>query len=81
MNLSGNEFKDPVTGTGRRIDFVVTKDNQIVDSIEVTSYTADKTAQIAKENRIIEAGGCYIKDNHGTLIPLKPNMTRVERVA
>ena len=58
---NGKKAIDPETGTGRRVDFVVDKDGNIVDSIEVTSKTADKTAQIAKETRIRENGGNYVK--------------------
>jgi hypothetical protein len=53
---SGKKVIDPETGTGRRIDFVVDKNGKVVDSIEVTSPTADKTAQIAKEMRIRQNG-------------------------
>ncbi len=60
-NAEGNIVKDPVTGEARRIDFVVNKDGKIVKSIEVTSKTAPKEAQLAKEERIREAGGNYIK--------------------
>ena len=55
----GNIVKDEKTGEARRIDFVVTKDGKAVDSIEVTSKTADKTEQLAKEERIRKNGGNY----------------------
>ena len=77
----GNIVKDPVTGKARRIDFVVIKDGKVVDSIEVTSKTADKTEQTAKENRIREAGGNYIYDRDSDrLIKIPDNVhTRIER--
>ena len=76
----GNIVKDSVSGNARRIDFVVIKNGEVVDSIEVTSTTADKTAQTAKENRIREAGGTYIKSSDGTLVRLPENVsTRIER--
>lgn len=76
----GNIVKDEQTGEARRIDFVVTKDGKVVDSIEVTSQTADKTEQLAKENRIRENGGNYIKDSNGNLIEIpKDVQTRIER--
>lgn len=76
----GNIVKDPVTGEARRIDIVVVKDGKAVDSIEVTSKTADKSAQSAKEERIREAGGNYIKDNNGKLVEIpKEVRTRIER--
>ncbi len=76
----GKIVKDPETGTARRIDFVVVKDGQVVDSIEVTSETADKTEQTAKENRIREAGGNYIKTADGSLANFPENIyTQIER--
>ena len=76
----GNVVKDEKTGEARRIDFIVIKDGKVVDSVEVTSKTADKVGQTAKEYRIREAGGNYIKDNDGNLVKM-PNYveTRIER--
>jgi hypothetical protein len=77
---NGNIVKDPTTGEARRIDFVVVKDGKVVDSVEVTSKTADKTKQLAKEDRIKDAGGNYIQDSNGNLIKIPSNVnTRVER--
>lgn len=77
---NGKIVKDPVTGEGRRLDFVVTKDGKIVDSVEVTSKTADKTEQSAKEERIRANGGNYIKDSDGNLIRMSDDVhTRIER--
>lgn len=79
-NKEGKIVLDSKTGEGRRIDFVVVKDNKVVDSVEVTSKTADKTLQSAKENRIREAGGNYIRDYNGNLAQIPPNVhTRIER--
>lgn len=76
----GNVVKDPVTGEARRIDFAVVKDGKVVDSVEVTSKTADKSAQSAKEERIREAGGNYIRDNNGNLVEIPTEVrTRIER--
>ena len=61
-DAEGHVVKDPETGEARRVDFAVTKDGEVVKSVEVTSETADKTVQLAKEARIREAGGNYIKD-------------------
>ena len=47
----GNIVKDPETNSARRIDFVVVKDGKVVDSVEVTSKTASKEEQSAKEDR------------------------------
>ena len=68
----GNIVKDPVSGESRRVDFVVIKDGKVIKSVEVTSETADKSAQIAKEDRIREAGGDYVLDRStGELVPFK----------
>lgn len=76
----GKIVVDPISGERRRIDFVVTKDGKAVDSIEVTSMTADKEIQTSKESRIREAGGNYIKDpTTGELVSVKDISTRIER--
>ncbi|EBK2060125.1 hypothetical protein AAL85_25410, partial [Salmonella enterica subsp. enterica serovar Typhi] len=54
--------KDVETGEARRVDFVVVKDGEVVRSIEVTSETASKDAQLAKEGRIREQGGEWIRN-------------------
>lgn len=63
----GNIVKDPETGEARRIDFVVVQDGKVVESVEVTSKTAPKETQCAKEERIRENGGNYIKLPDGSL--------------
>lgn len=79
-DAEGNIVKDPETGKARRIDFVVVKGGKVLDSIEVTSKTADKSDQLAKENRVRESGGNYVRDNNGNLIKIPSNIqTRVER--
>ncbi len=69
----GKIIRDPITNEARRIDFIVTKGNKVIKSIEVTSELADKTAQIRKTERILvqakELGGAFIKDfNTGELL-------------
>lgn len=79
-NIEGNIVHDPITGEARRIDFVVVKDGAVVDSIEVTSETADKTWQTAKEERIREAGGIYVKTSDGNLAKYPDDLyTTIER--
>lgn len=76
----GNIVKDTVTGEARRVDFMVVKDGKVVDSIEVTSKTADKSEQLAKEERIRDNGGNYIRDNNGNLVEIPSTVhTRIER--
>lgn len=53
---------DDVTGSRRRVDFVVIKDGQVIGVYEVTSPTADKSDQEAKERRIRNKGGTNIKE-------------------
>jgi hypothetical protein len=82
-DADGNIAKDPVTGEARRLDFVVTdKDGSVIDSFEVTSETADKTEQSAKEFRIRNNGGEYIKVPDGNLVHFPSNIeTTIERRA
>lgn len=78
---SGKKVIDPETGTGRRIDFVVDKNGKIVDSIEVTSNTADKAAQIAKEMRIRENGGNYVRLSDKSIVEIPSDLvTRIFRL-
>jgi len=83
-DAEGHVVKDPETGEARRIDFAVINENgEVVKSAEVTSETADKTAQMAKEERIREVGGNYIKDHRtGEIVPFRPGVqTEIERRA
>ena len=77
----GNVVKDPETGEARRLDFTIFKDGKVVKIIEVTSETAPKDAQIAKEDRIRNAGGNFIKDRDtGQLVEIpKDTQTEVRR--
>lgn len=76
----GNPVVDEQTGQKRRVDFVVVKDGKVVDMIEVTSKTAPKREQLAKEYRIRDNGGNYIKDSDGNIYRIPDNVeTRVER--
>lgn len=65
-DANGLPIKDIKTGEARRIDFIITDGKKVIESIEVTSPTADKILQIDKERRILEQawdmGGAFIKD-------------------
>ena len=75
-DATGRKVKDPLTDTGRRIDHVVIEEQTVVRSVETTSPTADKAAQIAKENRIRAAGGNYVRDRRtGQLVPITEAVT------
>ena len=80
---TGKITVDPNTGESRRVDFEIIKDGEVVKSVEVTSETADKTAQLAKEERIRNAGGDYIVDRRtGELVRFAPDVqTEVVRRA
>jgi len=69
-NDKGEIVKDPESKQGRRVDFMVEKDEKIIKSIEVTSKTAPKDIQMAKEQRIRDAGGNYIKTSDNRLLKL-----------
>lgn len=72
----GNIVRDPVTGEARRVDFVVIEDGKVIKSYEVTSLTAPKEDQMAKENRLREIGGDYMKDGvTGKLLQFDDNVT------
>lgn len=82
---AGNIIRDVVTKEGRRIDFVVKEGDRIIKSIEVTSETASKVAQVAKEQRILqqalETGGAFIKDTSGELLKFPADlMTEIVRL-
>ena len=80
-DIDGNIVKDNQTNESRRIDFIVTKDNVAVISIEVTSKTAPKELQSAKEERIRANGGNFVKDREtGKLVNIPENIkTEVRR--
>lgn len=79
---NGSVVRDLVSGEHRRLDFVVIHDNKIIKSVEVTSMNANKTEQLAKEDRIREAGGNFVIDKStGNLIAFAPNVkTEVVRL-
>lgn len=65
-DAEGKIVKDEATGKGRCIDFVIKgKDAEgrvIGKPREITSRIASKVEQLAKERRIIDAGGKYVRD-------------------
>ena len=72
----GNIIKDELSGEARRVDIMVEKDGMISKSYEITSETAPKDLQIAKEERIRQNGGNFILDRDtGKLIELPKNVT------
>lgn len=70
-------------GTGRRVDFVILGDDgKAKYLIEVTSKTANKTAQEAKETFIRANGGDFIKKpgRNGDLIDISNAESRTIRI-
>jgi hypothetical protein len=61
-DANGRKLIDPITGSGRRIDLAVVKNAQVQQLAEVTSETADKVQQIAKEARIRQLGDVFIRN-------------------
>ena len=79
---------DPVTRSGRRVDYSLFSDNKLVKRFEVTSQTADKRGQLAKERRIFDrrangslrTGGIYARDRRTEkLVPVTPGQSAVMR--
>jgi hypothetical protein len=68
----GRRLIDPVTGQARRVDSIVIENGQVVASREFTSQTADKSLQVAKEDRIRDLpGGVFVRDRTtGSLLSL-----------
>ena len=78
-NAEGKSVKDPVTGERRRVDTVVIEKGKGT-AYEVTSPSADKRDQLAKEGRIRAEGGTYVKDRStGKLVPVS-DISTVERI-
>lgn len=73
-DANGNPIIDTVTNQARRIDFVVTKGEKAIESVEVTSKTANKAAQIAKEARIRDTGKVFVKNSKGELVELAKDL-------
>ena len=76
----GKRAVDPLTGEGRRLDFVVIEDGRVVDIVETTSQRALKDVQSRKEQRIRTASDVYIRDRQGKcLISVCDIETRFDR--
>src|SRR5262249_25123306 len=77
---NGERAVDSLTGEARRVDFAIIKKAKEIDMDKPKSTTANKAAQIAKENRIREAGGTFIRDRATReLIDISGVKTRISR--
>jgi RHS repeat-associated protein len=75
-DAEGRVVRDPKTGEGRRIDHVVIKEKKVIRSVETTSLTADKAEQTAKEGRVREAGGTFVRDKETReIVPVPEEVT------
>ena len=83
LDARGNKVVDPVTGTGRRLDFVVLDESGNARYLpEVTSRNqalqGGKRPQLEKERRVQEAGGVFVRDPQtGRLIDISNAQTRI----
>lgn len=83
LDKNGSMQRDPLSPhTCRRVDIVVAdSENNPIRSIEVTSVSASKEEQTAKESRIRDAGGTFVRDpDTGQLIDLSKTPTEILRI-
>lgn len=88
-NRNGTKARDPITGKGRRIDFVLFSRGTAVKRFEVTSQRANKKAQVAREQRILgqrrngqrRTGPVYVRDRKtGKLVPVDKRPSEIMRL-
>jgi RHS repeat-associated protein len=79
--ITGKRMRDPTTKEYRRLDIVVIDKNRhsVTRAIEVTSMTAPKAEQIAKERRIRNRGGQCIRDRETGTLKRVPRVSTVVR--
>jgi RHS repeat-associated protein len=72
-DAEGKKVIDPLTGEGRRVDHaVIDREANTAKTYETTGQNVDKTQQLAKEQRIRDAGGTYIRDKQTRqLVPVE----------
>ncbi|MEQ1718286.1 MAG: hypothetical protein ABL907_20275, partial [Hyphomicrobium sp.] len=89
LNRNGRRARDPKTGKGRRVDFVLFSREGYTRRYEVTSQNADKRAQLAREQRILiqrrngarRTGPVYVRDRStGSLVPVRSESSTVMRL-
>jgi hypothetical protein len=89
LNRNGTKARDPRSGKGRRIDFVLFSRGSAAKRYEITSQFADKKAQIARELRILNlrkngqrrTGPVYVRDRKtGKLVPIDKRPSEVMRL-
>jgi hypothetical protein len=80
-DANGKIVRDPLSNTGRRIDYAVFQSGDVQRLVEVTSITADKAGQTAKEETIRALGGTYIKapGRKGLLYSVQDVITELSR--
>jgi len=76
----GKRAIDPQTGEMRRVDAAVIDANaRTAETYEITGPGVSKANQVAKEGRILDNGGMYIRDRRtGTLCKVSGQCTRMD---
>lgn len=76
---TGKRMRDTQTQEYRRLDIVVLNKGSVTRAIEVTSMTAPKADQLAKERRIRAKGGQCIRDRKTGKLKKVPRVSSVVR--
>jgi len=76
----GKRAKDPLSGEMRRVDAaVIDPKTGTAATKEITGPGVNKTAQAAKEQRIIDSGGTFVRDRQtGKLCPVEGMCERID---
>jgi hypothetical protein len=70
-DADGRIVKDPLTKEARRVDDAVIEDGK-AKTFETTSMDANKSGQLAKEQRVLNNWGTYVRDREtGELVPVQ----------
>jgi hypothetical protein len=89
LNRNGTKARDPRSGKGRRVDFVLFARGTATKRYEISSQFADKRAQIARELRILNlrkngqsrTDPVYVRDREtGELVPIGRRPSEVMRL-
>jgi hypothetical protein len=79
-SADGKRAIDPQTGEMRRVDAaVIDQKSKTATTVEITGPNVDKTAQAAKEQRILDSGGTFVRDRTtGELCKVSGRCTRMD---
>jgi len=80
-DANGKIVKNPITGSGRRLDHVIIENGSVRTIRETTSMTANKALQQAHEAAVRAAGGVFVRDRiSGNLINVSDIPTLLDRI-